>query len=188
VLYLQLVRGCSPLQVGILFLPASLMTAAFSLGLSAKLVIRFGIKPPLVTGLLVITVALLLFRRMSTDGNLALEVLPPMMLMGVGGGMAFNPMLLAAMSGVPVGESGLASGIVSTAMVMGGVLGLAVIASVAAARTNYFEIMGVNHRLALNGGYHAGFLVAAVLTTAAAFVAATLLSVSRDSACAPMEA
>ena len=99
-LYLQLVLGYSPLQVGLAFLPANLIMAAFSLGLSAKLVMRFGIRAPLAGGLLLAAAGLLLFARAPVDGSFTIDVLPSMLLLGLGAGMAFNPVLLAAMSDV----------------------------------------------------------------------------------------
>src|SRR5262249_17117723 len=108
-LYLQLVLGYSPLQVGLSFLPANLIMAAFSLGLSAKLVMRFGIRLPLAVGLLLAAVGLALFARAPVDGTAVLDVLPGMLLLGLGAGIAFNPVLLAAMSDVAPSESGLAS-------------------------------------------------------------------------------
>ena len=135
-LYLQLVLGYTPLQVGLAFLPANLIMGAFSIGLSAKLVMRFGIKVPLATGLLLAAVGLLLFARAPVDGNFLVDVLPSMILLGCGAGMAFNPVLLAAMSDVEPSESGLASGVVNTAFMMGGALGLAILASLAASRTS----------------------------------------------------
>src|SRR5205814_1959363 len=110
-LYLQLVLGYSPLQVGLAFLPANLIMGAFSLGLSARLVMRFGIKAPLALGLLLAVVGLVLFARAPVNGNFAADVLPSMILLGFGAGIAFNPMLLAAMSDVAPTESGLASGV-----------------------------------------------------------------------------
>ena len=99
-LYLQLVLGYSPLQVGLSFLPANLIMGAFSLGLSAKLVMRFGLRGPLATGLLIAAVGLVLFTRAPVDGSFIVDVLPSMLLLGFGAGMAFNPVLLAAMSDV----------------------------------------------------------------------------------------
>jgi MFS family permease len=130
-LYLQLVLGYSPLQVGLAFLPANLIMGAFSLGLSAKLVLRFGIRKPLAVGLLLASAGLVLFARAPVDGNFAVDVLPSMILLGIGAGMGFNPVLLAAMSDVDPTESGLASGVVNTAFMMGGALGLASLASLA---------------------------------------------------------
>ncbi|WP_054504665.1 MFS transporter, partial [Achromobacter xylosoxidans] len=119
-LYMQLVLGYDAMQVGLAFLPANLIMAAFSLGLSAKLVMRFGIRGPLATGLLMAALGLALFARAPVDGHFAADVLPGMLLLGLGAGIAFNPMLLAAMSDVEPGQSGLASGVVNTAFMMGG--------------------------------------------------------------------
>src|SRR3989442_9337170 len=126
-LYLQLVLGYSPLQVGLAFLPANLIMGVFSISLSAKLVMRFGIRPPLATGLLLAALGLALFVRAPVGGSYVVDVLPSMILLGIGAGMAFNPVLLAAMSDVAPEESGLASGVVNTAFMMGGALGLAVL-------------------------------------------------------------
>ena len=95
-----------------------------------------------------------------------------MILLGFGAGMAFNPMLLAAMSDVAPEESGLASGVVNTAFMMGGALGLAVLASLAASRTDSLAASGHGHLAALNGGYHAAFLVGAIFAVAAATIGA----------------
>jgi EmrB/QacA subfamily drug resistance transporter len=174
-LYLQLVLGYSPLQVGLAFLPANLIMGAFSLGLSAKLVMRFGLRLPLATGLLIAAAGLVLFVRAPVDGNFVVDVLPSMILLGFGAGMAFNPVLLAAMSGVSPSESGLASGIVNTSFMMGGALGLAVLASLAASRSNSLSAAGHDSIAALNGGYHVAFLVGAVFAVAAAVTGALLL-------------
>jgi len=176
-LYLQLVLGYSPLQVGLAFLPANLIMGAFSIGLSAKLVMRFGIKVPLATGLLLAAVGLLLFARAPVDGNFLVDVLPAMILLGCGAGMAFNPVLLAAMSDVEPSESGLASGVVNTAFMMGGALGLAILASLAASRTTSLESSGERALAALNGGYHLAFLVGALFAAGAAAVGAAFLRV-----------
>ena len=170
-LYLQLVLGYTPLQVGLAFLPANLIMGAFSLGLSAKLVMRFGIKAPLVCGLLLACAGLVLFARAPVHGDFTLDVLPSMILLGFGGGMAFNPVLLAAMNDVDPRESGLASGIVNTSFMMGGALGLAVLASLAAARTNHLLASGEGHLNALDGGYHLAFLIGAGFALLAALLA-----------------
>jgi EmrB/QacA subfamily drug resistance transporter len=183
-LYLQLVLGYSPLQVGLAFLPANLIMGAFSIGLSAKLVMRFGIRAPLATGLSLAALGLLLFARAPVDGNFVVDVLPSMILLGFGAGMAFNPVLLAAMSDVEPSESGLASGVVNTAFMMGGALGLAILASLAASRTSSLSDSGSSALEALNGGYHLAFLVGALFAAAAAAIGAIFL---RPQA-APMEA
>lgn len=174
-LYLQLVLGYSPLEVGLAFLPANLIMGAFSVGLSAKLVLRFGIRPPLATGLLLAAVGLVLFARAPVDGNFLVDVLPSMILLGIGAGMAFNPVLLAAMSDVEPSESGLASGVVNTAFMMGGALGLAALASVAAHETDTLSAAGDGRLAALTGGYHVAFVVGALFALGAATLGGTLL-------------
>ncbi len=174
-LYLQLVLDYSPLQVGLAFLPANLIMGAFSIGLSARLVLRFGIRAPLATGMLLVAAGLVLFSRAPVGGSFLVDVLPAMMLLGFGVGMAFNPVLLAAMSEVGPEESGLASGVVNTAFMMGGALGLAVLASLAASRTDSLTAAGDGSLVALVGGYHAAFLAGAGFAAAAAVVGAALL-------------
>ena len=165
-LYLQEVLGYSPLEVGLTFLPANLIMGAFSIGLSARLVLRFGIKPPLVAGLGLAAIGLALFARAPVDGNLLTDVMPSMILLGIGAGMAFNPVLLAAMSDVAPEEAGLASGVVNTSFMMGGALGLAVLASLAARRTDTLLAAGESELSALTGGYHLAFLIGAIFAAA----------------------
>jgi predicted MFS family arabinose efflux permease len=176
-LYLQLVLHYSPLQVGLSFLPANLVMAAFSLGLSAKLVMRYGIRAPLMVGLLVAACGLVLFARAPVDGTFLTDVLPAMLLLGFGAGMAFNPVLLAAMSDVEPEDSGLASGVVNTSFMMGGALGLAVLASLAAARSSSLAEAGADALAALNGGYHLAFLVGAVAAAVAGVLGGMLLRI-----------
>ena len=183
-LYLQLVLGYSPLQVGLAFLPANLIMGAFSLGISAKLVMRFGIRLPLGGGLLLAAAGLALFARAPVGGHFAPDVLPSMILLGCGAGMAFNPMLLAAMGDVDPSESGLASGIVNTSFMMGGALGLAVLASVAASRTGHLLASGHSRVASLDAGYHTAFLIGAFFALLAAGLGALLLRTS--SATAPV--
>jgi EmrB/QacA subfamily drug resistance transporter len=185
-LYLQLVLGYSPLEVGLAFLPGNLIMGAMSLGLSAKLVLRFGIRTPLGVGLGLAALGLLLFARAPVDGTFVVDVLPSMILLGLGAGMAFNPVLLAAMGDVPQEEAGLASGVVNTAFMMGGALGLAVLASLAASRTDSLVASGSGELEALTGGYHAAFLVGAIFAASAAAIGAALLR-PRDLAAAHAE-
>jgi len=175
-LYLQLVLGYSPLKVGLAFLPSNVIMAAFSIGLSAKLVMRFGIRTPLATGLLLAAAGLALFARLPVDGNFVVDVLPSMILLGFVAGMALNPLLLAAMSDVAPEESGLASGIVNTSFMMGGALGLAILASVAASRTEALAATH-GHLAALTGGYHVAFMIGALFAGAAAVIGGTRLRV-----------
>src|SRR3954470_4211331 len=174
-LYLQLVLGYSPLEVGLAFLPANIIMGAFSIGLSAKLVMRFGLRKPLGVGLTLAAIGLLLFARLPVDGNFVVDVLPSMILIGIGAGTAFNPLLLAAMGDVEPTEAGLASGLVNTSFMMGGALGLAVLASVAASRTDTLEAAGKSTAEALTGGYHVAFLIGAIFALTAAALGAGLL-------------
>jgi MFS family permease len=118
--------------------------------------------------------------RAPLAGTFVPDVLPGMLLLGLGAGMAFNPMLLAAMSDVDAGESGLASGLVNTSFMMGGALGLAALASLADARTDRLDRIGGEAIAALNGGYRIAFLIAALLTAAAALLGALLLRPPAD--------
>ena len=174
-LYLQLVLGYNAMQVGLSFLPANLIMAAFSLGLSAKIVMRFGWRAPLALGLLLAAAGLALFARAPLAGTFWIDVFPGMALLGLGCGFALNPLLLAAMSDVAPHESGLASGIVNTAFMLGGALGLAVLASFAAMRTQAHLDAGVGATAALNGGYHLAFLMGGLCAAAAALIGAAFM-------------
>jgi EmrB/QacA subfamily drug resistance transporter len=174
-LYMQFVLGYSPLQIGLAFLPSNLIMGAFSIGLSAKLVMRYGFRAPLATGLGLAAVGLLLFTRAPVDGSYVVDILPSMILLGFGAGMAFNPVLLAAMSDVAPEESGLASGIVNTSFMMGGALGLAVLASIAASRTTDLLASGGSRPEALTSGYHLAFFVGALFAVAAAAIGGLVL-------------
>ncbi len=173
-LYLQLVLGYSPLEVGLAYLPSTLIMAAGSIALSDRLVMRFGVKPPIVGGLSCFAIGLLWFARAPADGSFVVDVLPAMLVMGIGGGITFNPLLLAAMGDVAPTESGLASGIVNTAFMMGGALGLAVLVSIADSRTQSLSDSGDGLAAALTGGYNAAFLAAAAFATIGALSALLL--------------
>jgi MFS family permease len=153
---------------------------AFSLGLSARIVMRFGTRLPIGVGMALVSLGLLLFARAPVNGSFWLDVLPTMVVLGVGVGMAMNPVLIAAMSDVEPSESGLASGIVNTGFMMGGALGLAVLASLAAWRTG--SVGSATEAAALNSGYHLAFLVGAVFAGLASVLAVVLL---RDRAMQP---
>jgi len=156
-LYMQTVLGYDPMQIGLAFLPSNLIMAAFSIWLSAKMVMRFGIRMPIVAGMLLSAAGLGLFALWPKDASFMLHVIPGMLLLGVGCGMALNPVMLAAMQDVAPEQSGLASGVVNTSFMMGGALGLAILAS-----------------LSERAGYHAAFAVAALCALVAAGAAAWL--------------
>jgi MFS family permease len=174
-LYLQLVLHYSPLQTGLAFLPVNLVMGGLSAGVSARLVGRFGIKPPLVAGLLLAAAGLALLGQAPVGGHFMIDVLPGSLLLGVGAGSALSPVLLAALSDVPQSESGLASGVVNTSFMFGGALGLAVLAGIATTRTNHLVATGHSHLTALAGGYHLAFGAGAACAALAALLAARLL-------------
>jgi EmrB/QacA subfamily drug resistance transporter len=181
-LYLQLVLEYTPLGVGLAYLPGTVVWGASSFLLSERLVMRFGIKTPLLGGLALMTVALVLLARTPVDGNWAIDILPATLAVGLGAGIAFNPLLLAAMSGVPQEQAGLASGVVNTAFMMGGAVGLAVLASLADRRHDTLLSSGDGSLAALNGGYHVAFIVGAIFIVASAGVGAALLRVESPQA------
>ena len=176
-LYLQVVLRYDPLQVGLAFLPGNVIMAIFSVGISAKLVMRFGLKAPLGTGLALAGLGLALLVRAPINGNYVVDVLPSMVLLGLGAGIAFNPMIVVAMTDVEPERSGLASGLVNTSFMMGGALGLAVLASIAAARTGDSLASGAAQIAALTDGYHAAFAIGAAFAIIAAVLGFTLLRI-----------
>ncbi|MGV3492746.1 MAG: MFS transporter [Ramlibacter sp.] len=176
-LYMQLVLGYTPMQVGLSFLPGNLIMAFMSLGASARIVMRFGLRLPFAGGLLVAASGLALFARAPVDGTFVADVLPAMVLLGVGAGIAFNPMLLAAMNDVAPSDSGLASGVLNTAFMMGGALGLALLASLSAARTMHVQAAGASEVAALHAGYQLAFAVGAALAACTALAGGILLRV-----------
>jgi EmrB/QacA subfamily drug resistance transporter len=174
-LYMQQVLHYTPMQVGLAFLPPDIIMAAFSLGLSAKLVMRFGVRLPMAAGLVLAGLGLVLFSFAPVQGEFWWHVFPGMVLLGLGGGIAFNPVLLAAMNDVGPDESGLASGVVNTAFMMGGALGLAVLASLAGARTGMLLEQGSNMLVALNNGYQLAFMIGAVFAVGSGVIGALLM-------------
>ena len=136
--------------------------------------LRYGFKTPIVAGLALFVASLLLFARAPVDGSYAVDVFGPTMLLGLGAGIAFNPLLLAAMGDVDPSQAGLASGVVNTAFMMGGALGLAILASLAAIRTDNLVSAGDGEVAALNAGYHLAFLLGAIFALAGAVLAVVL--------------
>ena len=174
-LYLQQVLGYGALEVGLAFIPTSVVMAICSLQVSDRLVMRFGIRPPLVAGLGLAAASLALFSRAPVDGTFLVAVLPSMILLGAGAGIAFNPVLLAAMGDVEPHESGLASGVVNTSFMMGGALGLAVLVSISTTRTESLTASGSAPLEALNGGFQLAFAAGAVFALVAAVVGGAFL-------------
>ena len=174
-LYLQQVLGYDALEVGLGFIPTSVVMAYCSLRVSDRLVMRFGVRPPLVVGLGLAAVSLALFAHAPVGGDYLTDVLPSMLLLGAGAGIAFNPVLLAAMGDVEPHESGLASGVVNTSFMMGGALGLAVLVSLSTSRTESLTASGTAPLEALNGGFQLAFTAGAVAAALAAIVGGLFL-------------
>jgi EmrB/QacA subfamily drug resistance transporter len=174
-LYLQQVLGYSALEVGLAFVPTSLVMMFCSLKVSDRLVMTFGIRPPLTVGLALAAVSLGLFALAPVDGSFVTDVLPSMVLLGIGAGIAFNPVLLAAMGDVEPHEAGLASGVVNTSFMMGGALGLAVLVAVSDSRTASLTASGSSPVEALHGGLQVAFAVGAVAAALAAVIGGVFL-------------
>jgi EmrB/QacA subfamily drug resistance transporter len=174
-LYLQRILGYDALQVGFAFLPATIVMGTLSLGFSEKLIMRVGPRRTLIPGMVAILAGLLLFARTPVDGNYVTDLLPPMLLIGLGVGTAFPSLMTLAMSGATREDSGLASGVVNTSMQVGGAIGLAVLATLASERTDSRLADGASQLTALNSGYHLAFAIGAVLVGAAIAIAFNVL-------------
>jgi EmrB/QacA subfamily drug resistance transporter len=174
-LYLQRVLGYDALEVGLAFLPVTMVIGTLSLGFSERLNMRFGPKVTLLPSLVLIAAALVLFARAPVNGEYLTDVLPVMVLLGLGAGMSFPSLMTLAMSGATPRDAGLASGLVNTTLQVGGAIGLAVLATLATSRTEHLLAGGERTASALTGGYHLAFLVAAGLVVGAIAVAITVL-------------
>src|SRR3954468_7441814 len=170
VLYLQRVLGFSAIQTGVAFLPVSLSIGMLSLGFSARLNARFGPRAVLLAALAFIAAGLAWLTRTPVSGTYFIDLFPAMVVLGIGGGLAFPALMTLAMAGVAPEGSGLASGLVNTSQQVGAALGLAVLATVAANRTG-----GATDPASLVAGYHAAFTVATGLVVAALLVALAIL-------------
>jgi EmrB/QacA subfamily drug resistance transporter len=179
VLFMQRVLGYSAVGTGFAFLPVSVSIGVLSLGFSARLNTRFGPRATLLPGLALIAVGLALLARAPVGATYATDLLPSMLLLGVGAGLSFPSLMMLAMSGATASDSGLASGLVNTSMQVGGALGLAVLATLSTSRTNHLLAGGDPHAVALTGGYHLAFIVAASIAVAAIGIAALALQPAR---------
>ncbi len=174
-LYLQEILAYDPLQVGLAFLPATLVMGTLSLGYSEKLIMQFGPRRMLILGMIPVAVALVLFSRAPLDGTYIADVLPPMLLIGIGIGISFPSLMTLAMSGATPSDAGLASGVVNTSAQVGGAIGLAVLATLAAERTDTLRAGGAPFDAALNSGFHLAYLVGAGLVAIALAIAVFVL-------------
>jgi MFS family permease len=179
-LYLQKVLGYDSLATGLAYLPATVALGVISQGPAASAVNRFGIKPTIIGGLSLMALGLLLFARAPVGGSFVVDVLPGMLVLGAGAAFGFMAVILASTIGIPESEAGLASGLVNTSQQMGGALGLAVLAAVAAAYTDSVADSQAP-LVALNSGYHTAFLVGAGCVVLGTLIAAALLRPPKDS-------
>ena len=174
-LYLQRVLGYNPLEVGLAFLPSSVLMGIISLRFTERLIMRFGAHNVLLPGIASIGIGLLLFARTPVDGTYWVDVLAPTMFIGLGAGVAFPSLMQLSMTGVEPQDMGMASGLVNSTVQVGGAIGLAVLATLSASRTEDLGAAGETAASALNGGYHVAYLVGAALVAGALVTALTLL-------------
>ncbi len=174
-LYLQRVLRYDALQIGLAFLPVALAIGTLSIDISARLTTRFGPRAVLLAGLTLMLAGLALFTRAPLHANYATDLLPQMVLLGIGGGLSFPALMTLAMADATGDDAGLASGLVSTTAQVGGALGLAVLATVSAGRTERLLADGQELALALIGGYQLAFGIGVALLVVAIVLAATVL-------------
>jgi EmrB/QacA subfamily drug resistance transporter len=174
-LYLQLVQGYDALQIGLAFLPICIIMGALTGRYSEPLIMRFGARRLLFPGLGLVAAGLILFTRAPVDATYAIDVLPVLILMGIGIGICFPALMTIAMSGATKADAGLASGLVNTTAQVGGALGLAVLATLSTERSESLEAAGRSTAEALTSGYHLAFWIAAGLVLAAIAVAAIVI-------------
>jgi EmrB/QacA subfamily drug resistance transporter len=170
-LYMQGILGYGALDVGLAFLPSCIVMGTLSLGYAERLIMGIGPRPTLVGGLVFAGAGLLVFARAPVDGNYVTDILPVMLLLGLGAGLSFPALMTLAMSGATESDSGLASGLVNTTVQVGGAIGLAVLATLASGRTDGLLADGASNASALNSGYHLAYLIGAALVAAAIAVA-----------------
>ena len=184
-LFFQRVLGYSPLETGLAFLPLTAVMGTLQLRYAGPLTMRFGARNVLISGLLLTAAGLGLFSLAPADATYAVHILPVMLVMAAGIGISFPALVGVAMSGARPEEAGLASGLVNTTVQVGGALGLAVLATLAAGRTQDALATGTAQAAALTEGYHLAFLLSALLVLAAAVVAVVVLQ--RDAPAAKLE-
>jgi EmrB/QacA subfamily drug resistance transporter len=181
-LYLERVLHYSPLEIGLAFLPTTIIMGTLSLRYTERLATRFGARATLLPGLFLIIGGLLLFTQTPVEGDYVTHVLPVMILLGAGVGIAFPALMTLAMSGATQSDAGLASGLVNTTVQVGAALGLAALATLATGRSETLRDAGDSTAAALNGGYHLAYVIGAGLVLAAIAVALTVLQPDREAA------
>jgi EmrB/QacA subfamily drug resistance transporter len=174
-LYLQRVLGYDALEIGLAFLPATIMMGILSLRYSGRLIMRFGARTMLFPSLVLILAGLVVLTQAPVGGDYVGHVLPAMLVLGTGAGLGFPALMTLAMSGATQSDAGLASGLVNTTVQVGGALGLAVLATLSTSRSNNLIEDGRSSAAALTSGYHFAFWIGAALVVAAIVAALTVL-------------
>jgi EmrB/QacA subfamily drug resistance transporter len=176
-LYMQQVLGYSAMQTGVGYLAVAL-TAVVAAGASQALVTRLGVKPVLITGMVLLGLGLAFFSQVSVGGSYVGDLLPGFLLIGVGMGFSFVPISIAALAGITSTEAGLASGLINTSQQIGGALGIAILATVSTTRTDNLLASGTERAAALTGGFSIAFWVAAAFAVVS--LVATIALLRRD--------
>jgi EmrB/QacA subfamily drug resistance transporter len=184
-LYMQRILHYDALQIGLAFLPVTLIMGTLSVRYSERLAMRFGARTLMFPGLGLIMAGLLLFARAPVHGDYAIHILPAMVLFGTGAGICFPALMGLAMSGATPSDAGLASGLVNTTAQVGGALGLAVLATLSASHSQKLIQGGTSTAAALTGGYHLAFFIGAALVGCAILVALTVVQPVRMTGHAP---
>jgi MFS family permease len=174
-LYMQRVLGLDPLRLGLAFLPVAVTIGLLSVGLSARLTTRFGARRVLFPALVLMGTGLALYTRLPVHSSYLVDLLPGMLLLGIGAGLVFPSLATLAMSSATESDSGLASGLLNTTAQVGGALGLAVLATLAASHTESLHALGESAPDALTGGFRMVFGISAALVVAALVIGVIVL-------------
>lgn len=171
-LYLQQILGLSALASGLALLPMTGAIMFVMVGFSGKLIGRFGAKPNLVLGLLLMGGALLIFAKSPLDGSFAINVLPASLLAALGMALAYIPATMAGMAGAKPEETGLASGLINTTYQIGSAIGLAIMVAISSSSSSHGSSKTAEGMLE---GFQAAFLGAGVTAGIAALAALVLV-------------
>ncbi len=174
-LYMERVLGYDPLEIGLAFLPATLIMGTLSVRYAEPLIMRFGARRALVTGMVLVAASLALFTRAPVGGDYVEHLLPVMILLGLGIGICFPALMSIAMSGATQADAGLASGLVNTSAQVGGAIGLAVLATLSTTRSDNLIADGESTASALTGGYHLAFWIGAGLVVVSIAIALAVI-------------
>ncbi len=174
-LYFEHVLGYSAIRTGLAFLPMTLGIGVLSVAVTPRLVTRFGPKRTLIPGLAMALVGLLLFARVPINASYWTDLFPALLLIGLGAGTSFMPLITLAMSEVPSEDAGLASGLVNVSQQMAAAVGIAVLGTLATSRTSHLLSAGNTAAQALTGGYRFAFLIAAACVAVGITVAVSVL-------------